>query len=179
MRAPRDMWSAERSVAGHRRGGFLLEIEVDLFADVDPDAEDSAVGELVGRLILVADLVLAVIADADAVAAKREMPRLGLPRRFGNDLIVDVQLRLADRFAVRPALVAHERRAEHVLARRQSLGHELLFRLDAEEVVDVVEPAILDEQRMAAEARTVREDDAVRIRACRHIGEDLVRATDN
>ena len=42
--------------------------------------------------------------------------------------------------------------------------HELLLRLDAEEVVDVVQLVILDEERVAAEARTVGEDHAGRVR---------------
>jgi hypothetical protein len=41
---------------------------------------------------------------------------------------------------------------QRVLARRQFLGYELLLGFDAEELVDVVKIAVLDEQRMTAEA---------------------------
>ena len=53
---------------------------------------------------------------------------------------------------------------------------ELLLRLDAEEVVDVVQLLVLDEQRVAAEARTVREDHAGAVGVGDlDVGEDLVR----
>jgi hypothetical protein len=53
-----------------------------------------------------------------------------------------------------------ELRTERILAGLKLLRDELLFRLDAQEVVDVIQLLVLDKQRMTAEARAVGKNDA-------------------
>src|SRR5262245_28188532 len=69
---------------------------------------------------------------------------------------------------------------EHVFTRLEFRRDELLLGLDAEEVVNVVEPLVLEEERMAAKTRAVREDDAgcLCVREL-DIRDDLVRTTAN
>jgi hypothetical protein len=55
-------------------------------------------------------------------------------------------------------------RINSVLSWPKLRRHELLFWLDAKEVVDVVKLLVLDEQRVAAEARAVGENNARTIR---------------
>ena len=127
--------------------------------DRDPDALDRSAMELSRRLVLLADGVAAVVADAEPVARQRELARLRLHRAFGDDLVVDVETGLPERLVVRAGPLADELHAERVLAGLQDFRRdELLLRLDAEEVVDVVELVVLDEQRVTAEARAVGED---------------------
>ena len=57
------------------RCASLLEVEVALLAHVDRDAEDRPVGERVRGVVLLADVVAAVEADAQAVAAQGELAR--------------------------------------------------------------------------------------------------------
>src|SRR6188768_1530866 len=87
-------------VAGKRRDGQLLEIEVGLLTYVDADSQDRAVGERVTPLVLMAHAVVAVVSDAQAVAAQREVADLGAHRAFSYDLPVDKELRLSAGFAV-------------------------------------------------------------------------------
>ena len=77
---------------------------------------------------------------------------------------VDVQLGGPVGLAVLALALLDELDAEHVRAGLQRFGHELLLGRDAEEVVDVVQLAVLDEQRVAAEARALGEDHALRAR---------------
>ena len=53
-----------------------------------------------------------------------------------------------------------ELHTKRVLALREFARDELLLGLDAEEVVNVVKLAVLDEQGVPAEARAMRENDA-------------------
>src|SRR6185503_10610524 len=71
---------------------------------------------------------------------------------------------------------ASERHAKGMLAGREFLRDELLLRFEAEEVVHVMQLSILDEQHVAAEARAMSEDHAVRVGGEVHVGDDLVRA---
>ena len=60
------------------------------------------------------------------------------------------------------------------MPRCEFLGHELLLGFDAEEVVDVVQLAVLDEQCVAAEAGAVREDHPGGVGGDVDVGDDLV-----
>ena len=94
-----------------------------------------------------------------------------------TDLVVHVQPRRPVRLAVLAARLLRELHAEHVAAGLEPVGYEVLLGRDAEEVVDVVQPLVLQEQRVAAEARAVGEDHALGVRARQlDLGEDLVRA---
>jgi len=74
------------------------------------------------------------------------------------------------------SLLSDELHPQRVLAGFEFARDEPLFRLDAKEVVDVVESRVLDEQRMAAESGTLGENDAGAVRiGDLHVGEDLVR----
>src|SRR5262245_61694230 len=155
----------------------FLEIEVLLLLDGDPDGEDRAALELARRFVFLAHRIAAVATDAQAITGQRELAELGLQVALRNDLFVDIERGLAERLAMRAGFLANELHAERVLARLELGRDELLLRLDAEEVVDVVQLLILDEQRMAAEARAVGKDDARAVRVLDlHIGDDLVGA---
>ena len=56
-----------RLVACEGAGGFALEVEVRLVADVDRDAKDRAAGKGAGVLVLFGDVVAAVEADAQSI----------------------------------------------------------------------------------------------------------------
>ena len=84
------------------------------------------------------------------------MARLCSHRALRNHLIVDIKLSVAKRLAVLPRLFSNESHAQRVLAGSESLRDELLFRLDAEEVVYVVQLSILDERDVTAETRAMR-----------------------
>ena len=90
---------------------------------------------------------------------RREVARLGHDRALPDLLVVDVQRDRPGR-GHRVAL-AYERRAEMTTDRSAPPGrlHHLL--VAADEVVGVLELAVLDVQRVAAEACAVREQDAV------------------
>ena len=74
--------------------------------------------------------------------------------------MLDVQGGGAQRFAVLAGLFALELHPERMLTRRQGPRDEVLFGFDTQEVVDVVQVAVLDEQGMPTEARAVRKNDA-------------------
>src|SRR4029453_5562276 len=70
---------ARRSlVAAHRSLRFLLEIGVRRRFGRDTDALDRSAMELAGCLVLGADGVAAVVADAEPVTGQRELARLRL-----------------------------------------------------------------------------------------------------
>ena len=67
----------ERSAAPRHRvgaGGFALEVEVRLVADVDRDAKDRAAGKGAGVLVLFGDVVAAVEADAQSIPRSVNLP---------------------------------------------------------------------------------------------------------
>src|SRR5262249_8168192 len=104
------------SVARECAGGFGFEIQVRFLTDVDPDAEDGSALEGAWRLVFLAHVVAAVAADAQAIATEGELADLRTHRPAGDDLVVDIQLRGADRFLVFPRRLPDELDAEHVLA---------------------------------------------------------------
>jgi hypothetical protein len=69
-----------------------------------------------------------------------------------DDLVVDVELELADRLVVLPGALLREGDADDVRPGRRGVDGQLLLGRDPEEVVDVRQLPVLDEQRVAAEA---------------------------
>src|SRR5262249_56864507 len=102
----------------HHPTRLLLEVEVLRFLDRDPDKEDLPALELARRLVLLAHRVGAVGADAEA-AAEAELARLRPHRALGDELVVDVELRGAQRLAVLARLFPNELDSDGVLARLQ------------------------------------------------------------
>ena len=149
---------APNLVAGEGGRGLALQVEVLLLADIDSDTQDSSAGEWESGRVGAADGVGAIEADAQPVTAQGERPDLGSHRAFGHNLFADIQFRGAQRLAVLACALSDELHAERQLTRLQFRRDERLLGFDAEEVVDVVELAVFDEQRVAAEARAVRED---------------------
>src|SRR5262245_11715298 len=96
------------SVPREGAGGFRLEVEIRLLADVDPDAQDGAARERPGRFVVLADVVAAVAPDAQAVAGQRELADLGPHRTLRDDLVIHVQLRRAGGFLVLAGAFADE-----------------------------------------------------------------------
>src|SRR5262249_50528764 len=144
----------------------------------DPDPQGLPALEAAGGLVFLAHRIGAVVADAQTVPSERELAGLGLQRPLCDDLVVDVELRGADRLAVLARLLARELHPKGVLAGLDvSLRDKLLLGLDAEEVVDVMQLPALHEKRVAAEAGSVREDDARGVRiADLDVRQNLVRA---
>src|SRR5262249_4784660 len=139
--------------------------------------EDLPALEGAGRLVLLAHRVGAVGADAEP-AAEAELARLRPHRALSDELIVDVELRGAQRLAVLARLLPDELDSDGVLAGFQlAFRDEVLLGPDAEEVVDVVELAVFDKQDVPAEARAPGENDAGRAGIVEHdVREDLVGA---
>src|SRR5262249_59884343 len=79
-------------VARERADRFFLQVEIDVVADVERDAEDRAVRERARCLVLLAHAVLAVRAPAQTVARQCEVSALCAHRSFGDDSVVDVEL---------------------------------------------------------------------------------------
>src|SRR5262249_43848531 len=120
----------------------------------------------------------AVASDAQTIARQGELAGLRLHVSLRDDSFVYVKRALAEGFAVPAGLVANELHAERVLARLELIGDKLLLRLDAQEVVAVMQLPVLDVQSMAAEARAVRKDHTGTIRVGDlDVGQDLVGAT--
>src|SRR5262249_20213991 len=111
-----------------RAGGFRFEIEVRVFADVDPDAKNRSALERARQLVLLADVVAAVATDAEAVATEGELADLRPHRAMRDDLVVNVELAGPRRLLVLPGALAHELEAEDVLAGRELARCELLLR---------------------------------------------------
>src|SRR6516164_9782013 len=85
-------WSAT-SVAGKRHLGFLGEIGERLAADVDHRFVDRPADEWVGVLawVVVGDGLGGVLADVQALACQRKVPRLRLDASLADSLVSDVK----------------------------------------------------------------------------------------
>src|SRR5262252_4639240 len=99
---PARRWNQRRValLRHHHPPRFALEIGVVRLLDGDADALDRPSLEGAWCLVFLADGVAAVEADAEPVAAERELAGLRLHRPFRHHLIVDIQLRGPDRFAL-------------------------------------------------------------------------------
>src|SRR3954447_4684525 len=164
--------SAAGSLAGHHRDGLALEVDVGLAADVDRHAVDRAADERVRRFarVAVGDGVAAVAPDAQPVAGDRELARLRLDAPLADLHLAVEERQRADRHAGRIlALLLEGGGQDQLLPGRHVLvGDDLLLEAP-DEAVDVVQPVVLDVQGVAAEARAVREQDAV---GARHVDVD-------
>src|SRR4249920_1873752 len=116
--------SSRRSAIGivqlltrEKRVRLLLEVEVLVVAGADFDLQDRAALERPRRCVLLADRVTRVPAHAKPVAAEREERELRPHPALGNDVLVDVELRGAERLAPLAGRLLHEFHAEDVLAR--------------------------------------------------------------
>ena len=103
-------------------------------------------------------LALGLGTDAEAIARQRELAHLCAHRSLSHDLLIDIELRFAHGLAVLAGALPDELHAERIFARLQLAGDELLLRLDAEEVLHIVQLLVLHEQGVTAEARTMGED---------------------
>src|SRR5262249_51267975 len=106
---------------------------------------------------------------------KREIRGLGLDLALAYCLVADVQGERAYRRHRVPLLL--ERGGEDDVAERDGLGGLDHLLLEADEVVDVLQLAVLDVERMPAEAGALREQYAARFFGVdRHLDGDRVRA---
>ena len=120
-------------------------------------------GPLAG--VVVGDRLAAVAADAEALAGDHELAGLGLDAALADLLVAVVEREGAGRDAGRVlAVLVEGGRQDQVLAGRHVLGRDDLLLEHADEVVDVVQPVVLDVEGVAAEARAVREEHALRAR---------------
>src|SRR4051794_21816134 len=160
-------WEAARgrrpfiaSLARHDRERLLLQIDDRLARDVDDRLLDRAAGERVrrGARVVVRDRLGRVLADVQSLADEREVAGLRHQRPLPHLLVPDVERQRAG--GGHALVLLRERRREDHAADRDvdRRLHDLL--LDPDEVVDVLQPAVLDVERVAAEARAVREQDA-------------------
>src|ERR1035441_9439083 len=114
--------------------------------------------------------------EPEGFRLEKTLENLRAHRAFRHDLVVDVELGRAQRLMVRAGFLPGELHAERVLAGFQCAGDKLLFRFDPQKVVNVVQLLVLDEQGVAAEARTVGKDHAGGVRIGDFdVREDLVR----
>ena len=150
---------------GQHRDGLALEVDVGLAADVDGDAVDRAAGERPRRVagVVVGDRLAAVAPDAQPLAGERELARLGLDAALADLAVAVVERQRAARDAGRVLAVLLEARptGSGCSPVGQVLGGDDLLLDDADEVVDVVQPVVLDVERVAAEAAAVGEQHAL------------------
>src|SRR5215207_3447293 len=139
-------------VAGHGRGEVALDVDVGVVGDVEDDLDDPAPGELEAVRVGGADPVAAVVADAQALAAQREVSEHRPDLVLGHLLVVDVQLQGPDRLVMLTHPLLGELDPHDVPARGRDGRRDHLLGWDPEEVVDVAEPVVFDDQGVAAEA---------------------------
>ncbi len=136
-----------------------------LSAHVDEHAPDRPAGEAPRRRsrVVVGDRLAAVTADAQPLAADGELARLGLDPALADLAVAVVERQDAVRDAGRVLAVLVEGRGQdHLVAGWNHLGGDDLLLDAADEVVDVVQQAVLDVQRVAAEPGAVREQHPLR-----------------
>ena len=92
----------------------MPQIEED--ASGDPTNRIVPPSKVPGRFVVFADRVTAVAPDAEAVARQRELAWLCLHISMRDGLVVHVELRLAERLAVRAGLLAVELHSEKATA---------------------------------------------------------------
>src|SRR4051812_38198402 len=155
-------------LAHHHRHRFAFEVCVWLATDVDGYPLDGAAAEAPRHhtRVVISDTGARVAADAQAFAADHELARLCLDRRLA-DLLVTVEQRQGAVGDARWVLARflERRREDQVLASRDVLVADNLLLETAHEVVDIVEAAVFDVERMPAESRTVGEDHPCCVRA--------------
>jgi hypothetical protein len=137
---------------------FAFEIEVRLTADVDCDAMDGATGEPPGLAagVVVGDRVTAVASDAQSLAGDHVPAGLKLERTFPDLRVAMPERQRPVRNARRIfASLLERRRQDEVLAGRYVDGADDHLFEHADEVVDVMEPVVLDVERISSEARTL------------------------
>src|SRR6185436_12258464 len=103
----------------------------------------------------------AVVADRQPLACKRVMSALRPKVAAADCLVVHVERHRADRFVVRANGRLLELDADDVPPGCWRGRRQLLLRGNAEEVVDEGELTVLEEHRVAAEARALRDDHAL------------------
>ena len=140
-----------------------LEVKVLRLLNTDPNTKNFSINKRSRGLVFLADSVAAVASDAQAVAGESELSCLRAHRPAGDGLVVHVQCSRAQGLVVFARFLPDEFHPQRILAGFEFGRDELLFRLDAEEVVHVIQLLIFDEQRMAAKSRTVGEDHSRRL----------------
>src|SRR5215475_1596731 len=154
-------WVDVPLLAGEHRGRLALEVEVRLAADVDRDPLDGAAGEPVGPLarVIAGDRRAAVATDAQALPGQLEVAGLVPDPPFADLAVAVVQGQHAggDARGIFAVLVEGCGQ-DQVLPGGQVLGRNHVLLVDAHEVVDVVQPAVLHVQRVAAEPGPMGED---------------------
>src|SRR5262249_36264693 len=125
--------------------------------------------------IVVRDRSAALLPDVQALAGERELGRLGSDPPLTDGLVADVERQGALRRSGISFLL--ERRGEDDTAEWDIFGRLDHLLLEANVVVDVLELAVLDVQRVATEARPLGEEHTARLLGvdC-HLDSDGVRA---
>src|SRR5215471_19135685 len=157
------MSRSARLVARHARGELALDVDVRVVRDVVHHSDHAAVSERELRLVLLRHRVATVEADAEPLAAERVVAGLRPEVAARDRFVVDVQRHLAERLEVLADRLLRELDADDVLAALRRGTRETLLGRNAEEVVDEAQLAVLDEQRIAAEARALCDDYALRL----------------
>src|SRR5512133_257100 len=164
-------------LAGERGACFGGQVDEGFAADVDEDAFDGAADERPGRVacVVVGDWLGPGASDDQAAAAQSELAGLRPDRILTELLVADIETEGAlGGHGV--ALLFEGGGQDDVAAWDGLVGLDDLLELP-DEVVDVLEPAILHVQGVAAEPRALGEDDAASFRRLDlHLGGDRVGA---
>src|SRR5581483_12393582 len=100
------------SIPRQNGGQFALDVDVPLVRHVEDDLDDAPAGEGEFRSVFAADRVAAVAADAQSFPAEREAARLRPEIAFSHDVVVDVELHLAEPLAMLAVFFLGERDAD-------------------------------------------------------------------
>src|SRR5215510_7944317 len=146
-------------IPAHRRRRFLLKVLIGGLLDGDADTLNCSALKFCWRLIFLAHGVGAVIANTKSIACQRELTELRPNRSFRHHLVVNVKSHLAEVLSILAFTLADKFHAERLFAGLECVRRDkVLLGRNAEKVINVVQLAILNEQRVSAEARAVRED---------------------
>src|SRR5262245_13651495 len=154
---------------------LALHVHVRVVRDVVDHLDDPTTGEGEPRVVFRRYTIGAVIADSQPFSRKGVVPALRAEVAGADGLVVDEQRHRAERLVRLADGLLLEFDADDVLARAGCRAGQLLLGRNAEEVVDEMEPAVLDEHRVPAEARALRHDDAFRVLDELDFREDLER----